>query len=105
MDFDIKNEHHKVSLERHIEAYLRYQGVPCVGGLEVDRVDGNSAYYSYEDENDKLRRGDVEFSAFCHPTLLEDVKIEGEYVPREFYEYPQSDDETPRCSCGDEIPF
>ena len=92
MDFDLANEAHANSLARHITAWLKWQG-PQATGLEVVSVTRFyrhfNAYYIYENAKGKEVRDRVEFEAYCHATGLEDVRIEGEFVPREFYEGEQ----------------
>lgn len=86
----VLNEGQMNSLVRNLEEWLEKEGVnPMdIGGLEVDYLEKkgwmengkwvwkNWAYYSMEDRNNKIRRGEVFFTANLCENKLEDVNFE-----------------------------
>ena len=79
------DEGQEADLLRNLENYLIEQGIDPIDitGLEADEVfvreePHEEAYkirYSYEDRNDKIRRGFLFFSAFFHDNKLENVNF------------------------------
>lgn len=63
-------------LTRNLEEWLINQGVTDITGLQIDHLEDNTIYFSWENSQNKLRRDRATFTAHTCTDSLEDVEFQ-----------------------------